>query len=250
MLLETSWAALEDAGCFAIVLESVVEQSARKITKQVTVPTIGIGCGTGNCDGEIAVTSDVIGSYPWFVPPFATSRADVAGEITKSVAAYVAACQNSNVEVAKLLLDRGAVSQRTRLGEGPLHVAAREGNVSLARALLAKPWARKELQLPAAHGRTPLHTAVAHGRKAMVALLLGQPECGRGAADSRGMTAVHLAVAGGDVAMLGQLAGARAGPGASRTAEVGQLDEFCARNQLGWCALHTAAFRGQVGCRM
>lgn len=87
--------ALEDAGCFAIVLESVVEQSARQITKQVTVPTIGIGCGTGNCDGEIAVTSDVIGSYPWFVPPFATSRADVAGEITKSVAAYVAACQNS-----------------------------------------------------------------------------------------------------------------------------------------------------------
>lgn len=163
-------------------------------------------------------------------------------------ALHLAMSMHSRAHTAtgRLLLERGAVSaQRTRLGEGSLHVAAREGNVSLVRALLAKPGAHKELQIPGAHGRTPLHTAVAHGRKAMVALLLGQPECGRGAVDSRGMTAMHLAVVAGDVAMLGQLAGARAGPGASRTAEVGQLDEFCARNQLGWCALHTAAFRGQ-----
>ena len=87
--------ALENAGCFAIVLESVVPESARQITKQTNVPTIGIGCGPGNCDGEIAVTSDVIGSYPWFVPPFAISHADVAGEIRKSVAAYIASCRDA-----------------------------------------------------------------------------------------------------------------------------------------------------------
>lgn len=87
--------ALEDAGCFALVLESVVQESARQVTHKTMVPTIGIGCGIGNCDGEIAVTSDIIGSYPWFVPPFAISRADVAGEIRKSVTAYVAACHNS-----------------------------------------------------------------------------------------------------------------------------------------------------------
>ena len=84
---------LEEAGCLAVVLESVVPDAASRITAQTKVPTIGIGCGTGNCDGEIAVTSDVIGSYPWCVPPFATRRADVAGEISKSVMAYVAACQ-------------------------------------------------------------------------------------------------------------------------------------------------------------
>jgi len=74
--------------------------------------------------------------------------------------------------------------------------------VALARTLLAQPGGRTELQLPAAYGRTALHTAVAHGRKSMVELLLSQPDCGRGAIDARGMTAVHLAVAVGDVGML------------------------------------------------
>ena len=52
--------------------------------------SIGIGCGDGNCDGEIAVITDVIGAYPWFVPPFAKARADVAGEIKRAAEAYIA----------------------------------------------------------------------------------------------------------------------------------------------------------------
>ena len=84
--------ALETAGCFAVVLESVVPTVAKEVSCHTGIPTIGIGCGTGNCDGEIAVTSDVIGSYPWFVPPFATQRADVAGEIRKSVSDYILHC--------------------------------------------------------------------------------------------------------------------------------------------------------------
>ena len=83
--------ALQEAGCFAIVLESVVPDIARKVTDSLDIPTIGIGCGRGHCDGEIAVITDVIGSYPWFVPPFATPRADVAGEITRSAQEYIAA---------------------------------------------------------------------------------------------------------------------------------------------------------------
>ena len=81
--------ALQEAGAFAIVLESVLPKAARKITEILKIPTIGIGCGDKNCDGEIAVITDVIGSYPWFVPPFATPRADVAGEITKAVKGYL-----------------------------------------------------------------------------------------------------------------------------------------------------------------
>ncbi len=82
--------ALQEAGCFAIVLESVVGASAAKITDAIDIPMIGIGCGEGNCDGEIAVITDVVGAYPWFVPPFATVRADVAGDTKRAAEAYIA----------------------------------------------------------------------------------------------------------------------------------------------------------------
>jgi 3-methyl-2-oxobutanoate hydroxymethyltransferase len=89
--LEEGALALQDAGCFALVLESVVPEVAANLTATLEIPTIGIGCGTGTCDGEVAVTSDVIGSYPWFVPPFATPRGEVAAEIIRAVRAYLAA---------------------------------------------------------------------------------------------------------------------------------------------------------------
>lgn len=89
--LKEGLVALEKAGAFAIVLESVLPETARQLTDLAHVPTIGIGCGEGTCDGEVAVVTDVIGSYPWFVPPFATPRADVAGEISKAVRAYLGA---------------------------------------------------------------------------------------------------------------------------------------------------------------
>lgn len=82
--------ALQAAEVSAIVLESVVPEVAREISLALAVPTIGIGCGTGNCDGEIAVITDVIGSFPWFVPPFARPEADVAGLVREAVAKYVA----------------------------------------------------------------------------------------------------------------------------------------------------------------
>ena len=86
--------ALQESGCFGIVLESVIPNASRQLTDQLDIPTIGIGCGEGNCDGEIAVITDVTGAYPWFVPPFATQRADLAGQTTKAVKAYLAAMKN------------------------------------------------------------------------------------------------------------------------------------------------------------
>jgi len=82
--------ALIDAGVSAIVLESVVPATARMISEKVSVPTIGIGCGDDTCDGEVAVITDLLGSYPWFVPPFAKPEADVATVIRDAVAKYVA----------------------------------------------------------------------------------------------------------------------------------------------------------------
>lgn len=81
--------ALEGAGVGAIVLESIVPEVSRRVTESVRVPTIGIGSGS-DCDGQIRVIHDVIGAYPWFVPPFAKPEADVAGEIRRAVAAYQA----------------------------------------------------------------------------------------------------------------------------------------------------------------
>ncbi len=82
--------ALSDAGVVAIVLESVVTNVASDITKFISVPTIGIGCGKGTCDGEVAVVTDLVGSFPWFVPPFATPKANISVEITRAAQEWLA----------------------------------------------------------------------------------------------------------------------------------------------------------------
>ena len=82
--------ALIAAGVSAIVLESVVPEVARAVTQASEVPTIGIGCGNGTCDGEVAVVTDLLGSFPWFVPPFAKPEADLAAIIRDAASKYVA----------------------------------------------------------------------------------------------------------------------------------------------------------------
>ncbi len=82
---------LADLGICALVLESVVPETSILLSKAMAkreIPTIGIGCGHGNTHGEIAVISDLLGSYPWFVPPFATPRADFAAETIKAAQGY------------------------------------------------------------------------------------------------------------------------------------------------------------------
>lgn len=82
--------ALMAAGVCAIVLESVRAATARDLTRQIAVPTIGIGCGEGTCDGEVAVVTDLLGSFPWFVPPFARPEANIADATREAAAKYVA----------------------------------------------------------------------------------------------------------------------------------------------------------------
>lgn len=81
--------ALVAAGVCAIVLESVVADTAAWLTGRIAVPTIGIGCGETTCDGEVAVVTDLLGSYPWFVPPFARPEADVAAAVREAAGRYV-----------------------------------------------------------------------------------------------------------------------------------------------------------------
>jgi 3-methyl-2-oxobutanoate hydroxymethyltransferase len=85
--------AIIEAGVFAIVLESVFPTTARALTANLTVPTIGIGCGDCTCDGEVAVVTDLLGSYPWFVPPFARPAADLAGATRQAASTYISRVQ-------------------------------------------------------------------------------------------------------------------------------------------------------------
>ncbi len=82
--------ALIDAGVFAIILESVTPAAAKIITETLSVPTIGIGCGESTCDGEITVITDLLGSFPWFVPPFAKPEANLSASILDAAAKYIA----------------------------------------------------------------------------------------------------------------------------------------------------------------
>jgi 3-methyl-2-oxobutanoate hydroxymethyltransferase len=78
---------LADAGAFAIVLELVTPPVAKEISETISIPTIGIGSG-GDCDGQILVTHDLIGMFPWFTPRFVKPRANCAAEIKAAVAGW------------------------------------------------------------------------------------------------------------------------------------------------------------------
>lgn len=80
--------AVQAAGAFSVVLELVAAETSRQITDALDIPTIGIGSGE-SCDGQILVTHDLIGLFPWFTPKFVRREADVAGEIRKAAAAFI-----------------------------------------------------------------------------------------------------------------------------------------------------------------
>jgi 3-methyl-2-oxobutanoate hydroxymethyltransferase len=85
---------LEGAGAFAIVLELVTPPVAKEIMETISIPTIGIGSGEG-CDGQILVTPDLIGTFPWFTPRFVKPRANCAAEIKSAVAAWKKSVESS-----------------------------------------------------------------------------------------------------------------------------------------------------------
>ena len=75
---------LADAGAFALVLEIVTPAVAREISQRIPIPTLGIGSGP-DCDGQILVTPDLIGGFPWFTPKFVKPKMNSAEQIRAAV---------------------------------------------------------------------------------------------------------------------------------------------------------------------
>lgn len=80
--------ALEEAGCFSVVLELVAAPLAAEVTRSLDIPTIGIGSGV-DCDGQVLVLPDALGLNAGFQPRFLKRFADLHGEAVRGVAAYV-----------------------------------------------------------------------------------------------------------------------------------------------------------------
>jgi len=78
---------LEAAGCFGIVLELMPSESAKYITNNINIPTIGIGGGK-YCSGQIVVTDDILGKFTDFTPKFVKKYANLHDEVLKGVIAY------------------------------------------------------------------------------------------------------------------------------------------------------------------
>ncbi len=81
--------ALQAAGCFSIVVESVPFRVGEWLTRKLSVPTIGIGAGTG-CSGQVLVFHDLVGLFDRFTPKFVKQYADVHGVIVKALSEYKA----------------------------------------------------------------------------------------------------------------------------------------------------------------
>jgi len=79
--------AVEEAGAFSVVLELVPAALAARVTKELSIPTVGIGAGAG-CDGQVLVLPDMLGMNAGFSPKFLKRYADLDGIIRAAVSAY------------------------------------------------------------------------------------------------------------------------------------------------------------------
>jgi len=85
--------ALQEAGCFSLVLETIPARLARLVSERLEIPTIGIGAGAG-CDGQVLVTHDLLGLFDRFTPRFVKKYADLHNEMAQAFAAFKADIEN------------------------------------------------------------------------------------------------------------------------------------------------------------
>ncbi|MEP0007017.1 MAG: 3-methyl-2-oxobutanoate hydroxymethyltransferase [Balneola sp.] len=79
---------LQQAGCFSIVLEKIPAKLAERVSKELDIPTIGIGAGAG-CDGQVLVLHDMLGLNKGFNPRFLRRYADLHSNMTDAVQQYI-----------------------------------------------------------------------------------------------------------------------------------------------------------------
>jgi 3-methyl-2-oxobutanoate hydroxymethyltransferase len=80
---------LAEAGAFAIVLEKIPSELAKKVTAAIPIPTIGIGAGP-HCDGQVLVIYDMLGLTEEFKPRFVRRYAELAEEVRNATRGYIA----------------------------------------------------------------------------------------------------------------------------------------------------------------
>lgn len=78
---------VEDAGAFSLLLEAIPMSLAEKITKKLSIPTIGIGAGP-HCDGQVLVLHDVVGLFERFVPKFVKQYVNLKEEALRAIKTY------------------------------------------------------------------------------------------------------------------------------------------------------------------
>lgn len=86
---------LEKAGCFAVVLEKIPAELAKKVSKSLSIPTIGIGAGN-SCDGQVLVMQDMLGVNKGFSPRFLRRYADLGTIIEDAVGNYIKDVKSSD----------------------------------------------------------------------------------------------------------------------------------------------------------
>jgi 3-methyl-2-oxobutanoate hydroxymethyltransferase len=79
---------LQQAGAFAVVLESIPFELAREVSASVSIPAIGIGAGP-ECDGQVLVSHDMLGLFDGFVPSFVKQYAQLSGTILDAARSYI-----------------------------------------------------------------------------------------------------------------------------------------------------------------
>lgn len=87
--LKSDILALENAGCFAVVLEKIPASLATEVTLSINIPTIGIGAGSG-CDGQVLVMHDMLGINTEFKPRFLRQYLNIHEQATQAVQHYIA----------------------------------------------------------------------------------------------------------------------------------------------------------------
>ena len=85
--------ALEQAGAFSIVLEKIPAKLAKKITKEIKIPTIGIGAGV-DCDGQVLVSHDILGLFEDFKPKFSKRYGEIGKETKRCFRKYIEEVKN------------------------------------------------------------------------------------------------------------------------------------------------------------
>ena len=92
--------ALEEAGAFAVVLETMPSELSQLISRKLSIPTIGIGAGAG-CDGQVQVISDMLGLFTDFVPKHVKQYAKLADIMSSAVSQYMQEVKSSAFPTAK-----------------------------------------------------------------------------------------------------------------------------------------------------